>query len=269
MKMSMSSVRPTLSSGVLASACCLAVGGCGSSHAGAVIPHGARVIAMTSAAGLEPPTVRTTVTALDKVRQIAAWIDRMKPVPAGVAYSCPETAGIEPTVSLAFRSKVNGRMLAKASETDPGYGSSPCNPLTVTIPGEGTRALVAGMFLERIERLTGVDFGFGFGSITGTASYGGGARLQTGTRTPFPGGANAYLVNVYLANPKAFPGYGNGLLIGSSIDRRGQFSIRMAPGSYLLEAAKNGQKPDCPPTTAIVRVGHTTHANVLVGCRFQ
>lgn len=262
-------VRSTLSCLVLALVSGLVIGGCGNSQSGAVIPPGVRVVAMTSAEGLEPPSVRATVTALSKVREIAAWIDRMRPVPSGVSYSCPETAGVEPTVTLAFRSRVNGRVLAIASETDPGSGSTPCNPLTVTIPGERSRALVAGRFLERVEHVTGVDLGFGFGRVTGVAAYGGGAHLRPSTRTPLPGGAAAYLVNVYLAHPKAFPGYGDGLIIGSSIDRWGRFSISIAPGSYVLRVAKNGQKPDCPATTVTVRVGRTTHAHVLVGCRFK
>jgi hypothetical protein len=244
----------------------------GSAHqpgAGASIPEHVAVIQIASAAGLEPPSVKTTVSARAKVHQIVAWIDQMKPVAPGF-YTCGATAGIEPTVSLTFRASRTGRVLARASETDAGFGSGQCNPLTISRPGDKPVAVIGGMFLERVERLVGVDLGFGFGKIDGTLVRAGGPLPSPSThRHPPAGDPSPFMVNVYLAHPRAFPGYGNGLLFGSSVNRHEQFSIGIAPGAYLLNATQAGRKPDCQRITAIVRVGHTTHTDIPVGCTIK
>jgi hypothetical protein len=248
----------------LALACGCVVGGCAGS--GASIPPGVALIRVTSARGREPSFVGVRVTDPSNVRQITAWIDQMKPVPRG-AYSCPFSWPTEPTVSFTFRASSQGPALARASETDDGSGSGPCNPLTVRIGGQRHHDLVAGRFLERVQRLLKVNLGFGYGEIVGSLSPVGGRPLPPVVRARLPEGtASGYYVNLSVADARAFHG-GGGSFIGFPVNRSGQFrSQRLPAGAYLLDWAKGQQKPDCPPTKVIVRVHHTTPARVPVGC---
>lgn len=271
-------MRLRLASVVLAVACGC-VGGCSGAQPGpgAWIPGGMAAIRITDATGLAPLAVSVNVTASREVRQIIGLIDQMKRVPRGT-YSCPETLPTEPTVSLAFRASAGGPVLARASETDDGSGATPCNPLWVSVPGPcpsrspschggGGQELLGGMFLERVQRLLKVNFGFGYGNIVGTLSPLGGRPLPAVVSARLPAGSSSgYYVNLGL-DPNRFPDWGLGF-IGFSVNRRGQFRSDSLPGGvYLLDWGKGqGQPFNCPPTRVIVRVGRTTHARIPVDC---
>jgi hypothetical protein len=259
---------------------CGCLGGCSGAAPGqgAWIPGGMTTIRITDATGLEPVAVRVNVTAPSEVRQIVGWINRMKAVPRGGVYSCPEIPPSEPTVSLAFRASAGGPVRARASETGDGSGATPCNPLWVSVPGPcpsrspschggGGQELLGGMFLERLQRLLKVHFGFGFGNIVGTLSSTGGRPLPAVVRARLPAGSSSGY-NVYLGlDSHRFPHWGLGF-VGFPVNRRGQFrSVALPGGVYLLDWGKGqGQPFNCPPTRVIVRVGHTTHARIPVDC---
>jgi len=219
------------------------------------------VIRITSAEGRQPPIATATVSAPRSVREIVTWIDQMKPVRPG-AYSCPYMAGVEPTVAFLFRASAMGRVLARASETDYGWGSGPCNALSLTIPREGRRALVAGLFLERVERLVNVNLGFGQGKLVSALSAPGRPLSRAALARLSADAKNSYYVWV-AADPTMFP---SRAFLGAPVNRAGQFSTILGPGTYLLGWAKSGHKAACPLTKVIVHPGQTTHADVSVGC---
>lgn len=259
---------------------CGCLGGCSGAPPGpgAWIPGGISAIRITDATGLDPVAVRVNVTAPEVVRQIVRWIDHLKAVPRGGGGSCPEILPSEPTVSLAFRANAGGPVLARASEADNGSGATTCNPLWVSVPGPcpsrspschggGGQELLGGMFLERLQRLLKVHFGFGYGNIVGTLSPTGGRQLPAVVRARLPAGTpSGYYVFLGL-DPSRFPDWGLGF-VGFPVNRRGQFrSVRLPGGVYLLDWGKGqGQPFDCQPTRVIVRVGHTTHARIPVDC---
>lgn len=262
-----------------AAVACGCVGGCSgaSPGPGAWIPGGVAAIRITDATGLDPVAVRVNVTDPGQVRRIVDWINRMKPVPRGT-YSCPEILPSEPTVSLAFRASAGGPVLARASETDNGSGATPCNALWVSVPGPcpsrspschggGGQELLGGRFLERLQRLLKVHFGFGYGNIAGTLSPTSGRQLLAVVRERRPASTTSgYYVYLGLDTSR-YPQWGLGF-IGYPVNRRGQFSSDGLPGGiYLLDwGAGQGQPFNCPPTRVIVRVGHTTHARIPVDC---
>ncbi len=172
---------------------------------------------------------------------------------------CPLLDSVEPTVTLTFRAHAKGSVLAKAAETDYGFGSTVCNPLTVTVPGRKTLSLVGGHFLERLQHLLRVNFGFGTGTIKGEIYMAGGPAPPT--KRPIPG-----QVELYLA--RDLPHFGRGSLMTETIPRAGQhFDFMEGPGVYELKSASlNGKPSDCPPVTVTVRVDQTAQAAVPWGC---
>lgn len=251
---------------------CLLTGGCASqgatrSSASEVvsrIERTVRAITIVSAQGREPPIVMRTVTQGGHVRVILKWIAKMERVAPG-SYSCPQTLGIEPTVTLLFRLSAHGAVLARASEFPAESTSDSCNPLAVKVSGRREVDLVAGSFLDRVERLLHIDLGYGYGTIVGTVRAGSRPGHLTGR-----GGAainpRQHRIEVYLANPAAFPGYGKGLLFGYQIGPTGQFSMRIAPGRYLLVVASLNGRDTCPRTAVRVRVSRTSHVNLHADC---
>jgi hypothetical protein len=254
---------------LLVVACGCIVGGCATSPGhpaqAAPLPSGVGLIGITSIEGVEPPIVSVTVTASRKVREIMGWIAQMKPVPTG-PYSCPENAGAEPTVSLTFRTSATGQVLATASEIDDGWGSGPCNPLDLTVSGRGRRALVAGMFLERVERLLKIDLGFGHGMLVATISTPRGRPLSPATLTRLRAATRSGYYVYVAVDPKVIPSYATGPFLGLPIGRSGEVSTVLGPGIYLLDWQKYGQAAACPPTRVSVRVDRTTRVTIPVGC---
>jgi hypothetical protein len=221
------------------------------------MPDGARLVEVISAPTGERPTTAVTVSDPSTARQISSWINRMHPVPSGV-YNCPDLAAREPRVTLTFRMHAKDRFLAKATETDFGFGSYPCNPLTVTVPGRKNRSLVAGRFLERLQRRLGVNFGFGEGTLRGEIYLAGGPAPRS--MKPLAGHVTLYLTH-------QLPRPGSTAISNETIPRPARFDFSgLGPGVYLLSATVNGKPSDCPRTRVIVRVGRTAHASIPWGC---
>jgi hypothetical protein len=260
----MASQRCTSKCLAVAAVCGFAVGGCGGRTTepttSANVPRGARLVDVVSAVAAQKPIVGVSVTDPAKVRQIVAWINQMHRVRPGVAYACPLSIGVEPTVTLTFRAQARGAVLARASETDYGFGSGPCNPVNINVPGRDVRSLLGGRLLERLQRLFSVSFGFGLGEIKGQIYFADGPAPPNGHRKgPVSGAVSLYLTHNY-------PGYGSGPVSKTFLPRPGQFTFTPAPGRYLLSASASGKRPDCPRTTVVVRVGRTTRADVPIGC---
>lgn len=236
----------------MALVCACAVGGCGSSG----IPHGVRLVHVVSRDVGEQPPVAVTVTATARVRRIVGRIDRMRPVPSG-SYNCPAMIAIEPVIKLTFRARARGPVLATASEIDYGYGSFPCNPVTLTVSGHKTRLLIGGHFLERLQRLLGINLDFGEGTIKGEIYMAGGPAPS---KKPLAGRVNLYLAEQPSRNA-------NTLNRSETLHRPGQFSFTdLGPGAYYLGATVKGESFGCPRIKVVVRSGKTTYAKVPWGC---
>jgi hypothetical protein len=241
---------------VTASVCACVVSGCGG---GNNVPDGASLVQVLSAAPGAQPYVAVTVTKPSTTRRVLTWINRLHPVPHGV-YNCPAFTAVEPTVTLTFRAHARGPVIAKASETDYGYGSGPCNALTVTSPGHKTRFLIGGQFLEQLERLLDVNFGFGEGSIRGAIYMAGGPAPS---KKPIAGE-----VRLYLAHRPSH--YSSAALSNETLPQPGKFGFSgVGPGDYYLRASVHGKPSGCPRTAVTVRAGTTTIANVPWGCNIK
>jgi hypothetical protein len=205
------------------------------------------------------PSVAVTVTKPSRSRRIVAWINRLHPVPNGI-YNCPAFSAVEPTVTLAFRGHAEGPILAKAAETDYGYGSGPCNALTVTSRDRKTRFLIGGRFLEHLQRLLGVNFGFGEGSIKGAIYMAGGPAPS---KRPIAG-------QVWLYRADRPSRYTNEAVSNETLPRPGGFVLSgIGPGVYYLRASAHARPSGCSRTAVMVRVGKTTTADVPWGCNIK
>lgn len=245
----------------VAFACVAALAGCGGSRTGGPgVPAGVRVVDVISVSAFRQQPVMATVTNRARVRRIIAWIARMRPVPPGV-YSCPAILAGWPRVLLRFRPRLRGPVLATARERDAGYGSYACNPLTLQVPRRATRELLAGRFLERLQRLLGVQFGFGSGTISAVIHRAGGPP------TSRPAISSAGVVMLY---GEVGPHRHRVLVSTELLSRPGQtFTFTLAPGTYLLQARLPKRAPDCKPTTVTVRAGHHTHVTLPAGCSLK
>jgi hypothetical protein len=89
----------------LVCACSVGVAGCGGSKAGfgANIPAGVHLIEVVSVGPGAQPQVAVALTRSAQVREVVVWIDRMRPVPSGVAYSSAMHLAGEPVVTLVLR----------------------------------------------------------------------------------------------------------------------------------------------------------------------
>jgi hypothetical protein len=234
--------------------CAFMLCGCGSSD----VLARAHLVEVVSVAPREQPVVALTVTRPSVTRQIVGWIDRLRPVPRGV-FNCPLFDAVEPTVTLTFRTRARGAALATVSETDYGFGSGACNPLTLAVPGHKTRALLGGRFLERLQRLLGVNFGFGSAVIEGGIYMAGGPEVSR--RRSIAGHVTLYLART-LRQPHSRQ------LSSETIPRSGQhFYFEEGPGVYYLRASSlHGKPAGCPPTTVTVRAGETADVSVPWGC---
>jgi len=243
---------------VLASVCLCALAGCGSTNAtSSNLPDGARLVQVISAFTGEHRIAAVTVTDPSTTRRISGWINRMRPVPNGPT-NCPDLTAVEPGVTLTFRAYARGPVLAKATETDFGFGSYACNPLTVTVPGSRSRSLVAGQFLERLQRLLSVNFGFGEGAIKGKIYLAGG---------PAPSIMKPLAGHVTLYRTHQPPQVGSTPIASATLPRPAEFKFSgLGPGVYFLRASVKGAPSRCHQTSVTVRVGKTAHASIPWGC---
>jgi hypothetical protein len=253
--------RSTSTLVAMAFVCVCVLSGCGTIFVSPDVPAGASIVKVVSQAAGEPPTVSLVVSSSSTVRRIASSINRLHSVPSGT-YNCPNAgpAG-EPTVTLTFRAHKNGAVLAKAVETDFGFGSYPCNPMTISVPGRKDRFLVGGQLLERLERLLGVNFGFGEGNLKGEIYEAGGPA--TPSRRPIAGQVRLYLTH-------ELPRPGSTSITYERLPQPGPFAFtNLAPGVYLLRASVHGKLSGCPRTRVTVLVGKTTHASIPWGCNVK
>jgi hypothetical protein len=241
---------------VAASVCACVIGGCGG---GSSVPEAASLVQIVSAVSGAQPYVAVTVTEASTTRRILTWINRLHPVPHGV-YNCPASTAVEPTVTLTFRAHAKGPILARATETDYGYGSGPCNALMVTSPEHKTRFLIGGQFLEHLQRLLDVNFGFGEGSIQGAIYMAGGPATS---KKPMAGEVKLYRAHRPSHDSSA-------ALSNETLPQPGKFVLSgLGPGDYYLRASVHGKSSGCPRTAVTVRVGKTTIANVPWGCNIK
>ena len=244
---------------LIASVCACVIGGCGTGKVPDV-PSGVRSVEVVSAVPGARPTVAITVAKSSTTRQIVAWLDRLHPLPHW-AHTCPLLDAVEPTVTLTFRADANGSVLAKATETDYGFGSTDCNPLTITAPGRKSLSLVGGQFLERLQHLLRVNFGFGIGTLKGEIYMAGGPAPS---KRPIPGQVKTYLA-------RKLPHHGRGPLSVEIIPRSGQhFDFALGPGVYYLRSTSlNGKPSGCSRITVTVRVDEITNTAVPWGCTIK
>lgn len=237
--------------------CAFTISGCGSSNPLA----GARLVEVVSAVPSEQPVVAVTIAKQAEIRRLANWLDRLRPIPKGT-FNCPAFGAIEPTVTLRFLARADGRLLATVTETDYGFGSSVCNPITLAVPGEHRRELIGGRFLEHLQRLLAVNFGFGTGTIKG-GIYMAGGPIASKAKTI------SGRVVLYLARTRLEPR--SERVSVETIPRNGQhFDFVEGPGVYSLRATSpNGKPADCPPTTVTARAGKTLELPVPWGCNVK
>jgi hypothetical protein len=214
------------------------------------------VVDIVSVSAFRERPVTAVVTNRAKVHKIVVWVERMRPVPPG-SYNCPVMLAGWPEVTLRFRTRPGGHVLATAMESDTGSGSFACNPLTLRVPGHAVRGLLGGRFLEHLQRLLGVRFGFGSGTITGVIRRTGGT-LVAHPAIPSPGAVSLYGVN----------SLGHRVLVSEEfVPRSGQkFTFTVPPGTYVLQARLPKHPPDCEPTTITVHAGNSTRIAVPAGC---
>jgi hypothetical protein len=120
------------------------------------VPAGVQEIDVSSGYPGKAPNVSLSVTDPAKIGRIVHWIDGLGIVQPGEVFSCPALFG--PTVTFAFRAAAGGAVLARAQLLDLYGFSGPCNPIGLTILGHTQTPLIGGDFLERVQRLLGVQF---------------------------------------------------------------------------------------------------------------
>lgn len=124
------------------------------------VPDGSRVLYVTMAKPGSRPVLSLTVTRRGQVRRIAAIVDRLPFVASlrGVAISCPAIMPA-PIVTLSFRGRVGGRILARVSEpADTATRASPCALTALTIRGHRERGLLeGGVLLRKAGQILGVQ----------------------------------------------------------------------------------------------------------------
>lgn len=98
------------------------------------------------------------VTAPRTVRRLVALIDAMPVVQPGVV-SCPSlTATGARVISLGFRRRAGGPLLAQASYFDhPGLlaPSGPCEPVQLSVGGRSDAPLIGGYFVRQAQHVLG------------------------------------------------------------------------------------------------------------------
>jgi hypothetical protein len=121
------------------------------------VPAGVHEVDVTSAKPGMAPILSRSVTGPARVRRIISLIDRMPIVQPG-AYGCPAFPAGQPVVRFDFRAGPDQPLLARASLTDYGFGSGPCNPVSFSIRGTPQKPLLGGSLLGQVQRLLGVRF---------------------------------------------------------------------------------------------------------------
>jgi hypothetical protein len=121
------------------------------------VPAGVHEVDVTSTQPGMAPTLSRGVIGPARVRRIISLIDRMPVVQPG-SYGCPDFPAGQPVVRFDFRVAPGRPLLARASLTDDGFGSGPCNPVSFSIRGHPQKPLLGGNFLGQVQRLLGVRF---------------------------------------------------------------------------------------------------------------
>ena len=121
------------------------------------IPPGVHEIDVHDGRPGKPPILSRRITDSARIQKIVSLLARMEIVQPG-ATSCPLLLTGQPIVTLDFLARAGGQVLARASLTDYGFPSGPCNPVSLTIRGHTQKPLLGGNFLLQVQRLLGVRF---------------------------------------------------------------------------------------------------------------
>lgn len=116
------------------------------------IPAGVHEIDVHDARPGKPPILSRSITDAATIQKIVSLLDKMEIVQPGVT-SCPALMVGQPIVTLQFRTRAGGPVVAQASMTDYGFPSGPCDPVSLTIRGQAQKALLGGNFLGQLQRL--------------------------------------------------------------------------------------------------------------------
>jgi hypothetical protein len=121
------------------------------------IPAGVHEVDVVRAVVGRPPTVSAHVVDASEVAGIMKLIDALPIVQPGVV-SCPMIPAGAPTVTLTFRGKSAGVVLARAAQLAlPWEIATSCDPVALTIGGRAQHPLLAGSgFLTAIGKLLGL-----------------------------------------------------------------------------------------------------------------
>jgi hypothetical protein len=121
------------------------------------IPAGVHEVDVTREVPGKPPTLSVSVTDAAKVAAIVKLVDGL-PIVQPEAIACPMILADAPTVSLTFRARPGGPVLAQASRlASPDLAAAtPCNPVDFTIGGAKQPPLLAGSaFLTAVGKVIG------------------------------------------------------------------------------------------------------------------
>jgi len=120
------------------------------------IPAGVREVLITRARHGRAPSLSIVVTSREKVSTIISMIDRLAAVKPGV-FACPAIPVNPPVVTLRFRAKPGGPVLAQATQAVDPTAGAPCQPMILSIRGRAQLSLAGGVpFLRSLGRLIGV-----------------------------------------------------------------------------------------------------------------
>lgn len=121
------------------------------------IPAGVHEVDVTRALPGRPPSVSAHVVEASKVRAIISLIDGLAVVAPGVV-NCPMIPAGAPVVTLTFRARSGGAVLAQASQLALALEvATPCDPVTLRIGGRRQTPLLAGSgFLTAVGKLLGL-----------------------------------------------------------------------------------------------------------------
>lgn len=122
------------------------------------IPAGVHEVDLVRGVAGRPPSVSAHVVDASKVAAIVRLVDALPIVQPG-AVNCPMIPAGAPAVTLTFRAKSGGAVLAQASQLALAIETpTPCDPVTLSIGGHKQTPLLAGSgFLTAVGKLLGLQ----------------------------------------------------------------------------------------------------------------
>lgn len=116
------------------------------------IPAGIHELDVHDARPGKPAILSRSISDSATIQKIITLLNKMEIVQPGVT-SCPDLLSGQPIVTLDFRTRAGGPIVARASETDYGFPSGPCNPVSLTIRGHAQKRLLGGTLLAQLQLL--------------------------------------------------------------------------------------------------------------------